>query len=364
VLTATLRKRFGRFELAADLEVAAGSTLVLAGESGAGKTTVLRLLAGLDRPDAGRVVVDGEPWFDDAAGVALPARARAVGYVAQDYALFPHLSVRENVAFGPRAAGAGGRAAQRLADEVLARLGLADFATRRPAQLSGGQQQRVALARALVLRPRLLLLDEPLSALDLATRRAVRGELRQLLAELPCASVYVTHSPQEAMVFGDRITVLEGGRPTQTGPRDDLLRHPRSPYVAEFMGVNLFRGTVVGRTPGGLARIRAADGEIAAAESHATGGPYAHGDEVFVAVNPREITLYAAAPAGSAQNVFHGPVTELVPEPPFGDRVRVALGTRPPLVAEVTREAVNALGLREGLPVYAAFKATGVVSYE
>ena len=356
MLAATLAKRLGGFALAATLEVEAGATLVLVGESGAGKTTLLRLLAGLVEADEGRIALDGEVWLDRAAGVSLPAWRREVGYLAQDYALFPHLSVRANVGFGLRARGLHGRLVQDRVEAALGGLGLAELAARRPDQLSGGQRQRVALARALVLEPRLLLLDEPLSALDLQTRRAVRGELKRTLSGLTCATLYVTHSPVEAIAFGDRIAVLEAGRITQAGAPEELLRRPRSPYVAEFMGVNLFQGTVGARDESGLARIRTPFGSVVAVDPGEPG-------EVLVALNPREVTLHLAPPAGSAQNVFSGRIVELVPEPPFGERIRVALDSTPPLVAEVTRHAVESLGLREGLEVHAAFKATGLVPY-
>jgi molybdate transport system ATP-binding protein len=356
VLTATLAKRIGGVALAATFEVEAGSTLVLVGESGAGKTTLLRCLAGLVSPDEGRIVLNGQVWFDGTAGVSLPAWRREVGYLAQDYALFPHLSVQANVGFGLGAQGLHRRSIRSRVDATLERVGLGDLASRRPDQLSGGQQQRTALARALVLEPRLLLLDEPLSALDLQTRRAVRGELRRTLAGLPCATVYVTHNPVEAIVFGDRIAVLEAGRISQVGAPDELLRRPRSPYVAEFMGVNLFRGTVAERDASGLARVRTPFGSVVAVDPGEPG-------DVLVALNPREVTLHLVPPAGSAQNVFPGRIVELVAEPPFGERVRVALDSTPPLVAEVTRHAVESLGLREGLEVHAAFKATGLVPY-
>ena len=356
MLRATLAKRRGGFALDVAVEAPAGGTLVVVGESGAGKTTLLRLLAGLDRPDAGRVAVGERVYFDAAAGIEAPAWEREVGYVAQDYALFPHLTVRENVAFGLRARGVPRHDARARADAALDRLGVADLALRRPAELSGGQQQRVALARAAVTEPRLLLLDEPLSALDLGTRQVVRGELRALLSELSAATVFVTHSPLDATVFGDSIAVIENGRLTQVGARDDLLRHPRSAYVATLLGVNLLQGTVVSRDAGGVAHVRTADGMLAVADPGADG-------PIYLTVNPQEITLYSAPPAGSAQNVFRGPVIEIVPEPPAGDRVRVALGTSPPLVAEITRQAVAGLGLREGMPVYAGFKATGVKAY-
>lgn len=358
MLSARLAKRLGTIELDLEIEVAAASTLVLVGESGAGKTTALRLLAGLTEPDSGRIALSGELWYDSALQLMIPAWRRPVSYVTQDYALFPHLSLFDNVAFGLRAQGwSAGEIRERVARE-LGRFHLSALEKHQPRQLSGGQQQRAALARALVLDPAVLLLDEPLSALDLKTRRGVRTELRATLRSLTCATVYVTHSPMEALVFGDRITVLAEGRAGQTGNRDDLLRYPRSAFVAEFMGVNLFQGRIVARDPSGLARLRTEAGELAVMGMDAESE-----DEVFVAVSPREITLYRQPPEGSAQNVFFGPVTEMVPEPPNGERVRVALGTEPPLVAEVTQRAVTALGLEDGALVYAAFKATGVVPY-
>jgi molybdate transport system ATP-binding protein len=356
MLRAHLTRRLDAFELDATLELEAGSTVVLVGESGSGKTTLLRLLAGLLRPDRGRIELDGELWFDATSGFSLAAERRAVGYVAQDHSLFPHLSAHENVAFGLRAQRVSRQQRRYRAEQALARLGITDLAGRRPAALSGGQAQRVALARALVLEPRLLLLDEPLSALDLQTRRAVRGELRRMLAALPCATVYVTHSPIEAMVFGERIMVLEHGRVTQSGARADLLRYPRSPYVAEFLGLNLFRGPLVERRDEGLAQVASPAGRLTVVDP---GGD----EEVFVTVSPRDITLSRERPAGSAQNVFAGTVEEIAPEPPAGERLRVTLASQPPLVAEITRQSAEALGLRPGLAVFASFKATGASTY-
>ena len=357
MLVADVGKRLQTFDLAVRLDVAPGATTVVVGESGAGKTTLLRLLAGLDRPDRGRITLDGTVYFDAAGRTAVPAAARDVGYVMQDYALFPHLTVHDNAAFGLRAQGVPRRDAAARADAALARLGVGDLAGRRPASLSGGQRQRVALARALALEPRLLLLDEPLSALDIGTRQAMRTELRPLLASLSCVSIYVTHSALEALALGDTIAVIERGRLTQIGNREDLLCRPRTPYVASFMGVNLFVGRVVGRTADGLARIRTVDGELTVVD------PGRGDDDVFVVASPREITLFLAPPGGSAQNLFRGVVVELIPEPPFGERVRVVLDTHPHLVAEVTRHAIAALGIAVGREVYAAIKATAVVTF-
>ena len=348
MLTASVVRRKGAFTLDAALDAASRSVHVLVGESGSGKTTFLRLLAGLERPDAGRIELDGAVWAGD--GVCVPAPRRAVGWVAQDYALFPHLSAAGNVAFGLAAQGVPAREVTARVAAALERLSVADLAGRRPGELSGGQQQRVAMARALVLEPRLLLLDEPLSALDVQTRRTVRGELRRLLAELPCTTVYVTHSPAEALAFGERITVLEAGRVSQSGTRDDLMRHPRSRYVAEFLGVNHFRGTLAPDGGAGAPHLALPEGDLLL---DANG-------EASAVVHPRDITLTLAPPAGSARNVFAGTIEELVPEPPDGALVRVSLASTPPLIAEVTRGAVAALGLRTGMRVHASFKAAGV----
>jgi molybdate transport system ATP-binding protein len=351
VLQARLASRRGRFALALDLEAADRTTLVVVGENGSGKTTLLRLLAGLDRPAEGLVRVDGRTWFDAAAGVDLPPEQRPVGYVPQDLALFPHLSAADNVGFGLRAARLPRATVRARTAAMLERLGIAALAARRPDTLSGGERQRVALGRALVLEPRLLLLDEPFAALDRQTRRAVRGELRRLLADLPCVTVFVTHDPTEALAFGDRIVVLEDGRASQTGDRDDLLRHPRSAYVAEFLGLNLFRGLVRERADG-VAHVACDGGVLAVVDGGEDG-------EVLVVVAPREIVLARERAGGSALNVFAGTVEELAPEPPQGERLRVRVASRPPLVAEITRASAEAMALAPGVTVYASFKATG-----
>lgn len=356
MLEVDVAKRFGAFSFELAVAVPAGETLVVVGESGAGKSTLLRLVAGLERPDHGRIAVGATTYFDAARGTDLPPWRRRVGYVAQDHALFPHLSVLENVAFGLRAAGRPRADVRAHAEHALARVGVGDLAGRRPHEISGGQAQRIALARALVLEPEVLLLDEPLASLDLLTRSRVRGELRTLLAELPCATVYVTHDPLEAMVFGDRIAALEAGHVTQNGSREELLARPRSSYVAAFLGINMFRGRIASRS-GGLARIVTETGELFAVD------PGEGEADVTALVHPREIALFRGTPGGSAQNTFIGAITEIVPEPPNGERVRVVLATYPPLVAEVTDRAVVQLGLQEGQEMCAMFKATGVTVF-
>jgi molybdate transport system ATP-binding protein len=207
------------------------------------------------------------------------------------------------------------------------------------------------------VEPRLLLLDEPLAALDLQTREQIQGELRRRLADLTCITLLVTHSPHEALLFGDQIADLERGRIVQTGARDDLLRHPQTSYVAQLMGLNFLQGRITARETGGIVVVETGGGLVRVA------GPLEE-DQVCLIIDPREITLHLAPPSGSAQNVFTGPIVEMVPEPPFGDRVRVVLGTRPPIVAEVTARAAGSLALREGIVVHASVKATAPRSFE
>ncbi|HWA15427.1 MAG TPA: ABC transporter ATP-binding protein [Gemmatimonadales bacterium] len=355
MLQASLGRRLGEFALDVELTAEHRSTFVLVGESGSGKSSVLRLLAGLLRPDRGTIRVDGDAWCDSAAGIWRAAPERAVGHVAQDYALFPHLTVIENVAFGLRASGLGRRAAHGKAAALLERFELTALADRRPNQLSGGQQQRVALARALALEPRLLLLDEPLSALDVETRHTVRTELRRLLEGLPCITVFVTHAPMEALLFGDRIGVMERGKLVQAGDRMSLLKAPRSRYVATLLGLNLLPGTVQSRR-GEEVTLETARGPVTAM----TGDT---GQQLFAVISPDQVTLSREAAAGSARNRISGTIAEILPEPPYGERVRVVIGPAPAFVAEITAGAAEELQLRVGQSIHASFKATSVTAY-
>ena len=246
-LEVSIRKALPGFTL--DVEWSAGDGVaVLFGPSGSGKTLTLQCLAGLVRPDGGRVVVDGHVLFDAATGVDVPPQQRRVGYVFQGYALFPHLTVRDNVGFGLRDRSRSER--RQKEDEVLARLSLEAFAERSPRELSGGQRQRVALGRALATDPALLLLDEPLSALDLPLRQALRDELRGLLAGWGTVAVLVTHDLTEAYRLGDRIVVYEEGRVIQEAPRAELLWQPSSRSVARIMGIrNIVQGVTLKATP-------------------------------------------------------------------------------------------------------------------
>jgi molybdate transport system ATP-binding protein len=352
-LVARFRKRLGdRFAVEADLSLGTGGgpVTVLFGPSGAGKTTVLRCLAGLLRPDAGLVRWDDETWFDADAGVSVPPQRRRIGFVFQDYALFPHLTVRSNVGFGLPAGGPGRE--ERVA-ELVRLLELGGLEERRPEQLSGGERQRVALARALAPHPRLLLLDEPLSALDAPSREPLRAELRRRLVGLGIPTLVVTHDRTEAIALGDQLAVLIEGRVRQTGPVPEVFGRPADLAVARAVGVEtVVPGRVVGES-GGVVTVEAHGVTIAAAAPEVA----ARGD-VFVCIRAEDVMLETGAPSrGSARNHLRGRIRALVPEGPL---VRVLLDCGFPLSAIVTRPAAEDLALRESDEVTAVFKATTV----
>ena len=339
----------GALRLDAELEVPAGETVAILGPNGAGKTTLLRALAGLLALDRGRVVLDGEPLDDVAAGLHVLAEHRPIGMVFQDHVLFPHLSALDNVAFGLRTRARSREQARRLAGEWLERVGLEGKATARPRELSAGQAQRVALARALAVRPRLLLLDEPLSALDATTRLATRRELRRHLAEYDGTRLLVTHDPLEAVALANRLVVLEAGRVTQSGAPAEITGRPRSDYVADLVGVNLFRGRVEGDRV-----VVGREGVLVVPR-----GDHGRG-EVFAVVHPRSVALHRSAPEGTPRNVWAGVADGLDLE---GERARVRVGGRLPIVAEVTAAAVAELRLADGGPVWVSVKATEIMVY-
>jgi molybdate transport system ATP-binding protein len=346
-LEARVGLALGRLELEAELAVATGELVVLLGPNGAGKTTLLRALAGLVALERGRVVLDGAVLEDTGDGAWVPTERRPVGFVFQDYLLFPHLSALENVAFGLRARGLGRAEARRRAAAWLDRVGLAAHAGARPRALSGGQAQRVALARAMVCEPRLLLLDEPLAALDAATRAEVRRDLRRQLASFDGTRLLVTHDPLEAMALADRLVVLEHGRVTQTGSPAEVSERPRSGYVAELVGVNLYRG----RADGGAVELAGGGRLIVAGD---------HRGAVFASVHPRAVALHRRVPEGTPRNVLAGTADSV---DVVGDRVRVRIVGQVPIVAEVTPAAVGELHLADGGPVWASVKATEVTVY-
>jgi molybdate transport system ATP-binding protein len=344
-LSAAVRVRRSRLDLDVAFEVADGEVLAVLGPNGAGKSTLLRVLAGLLAADDARVVVDGEAW--DAPGVHLPAHRRPLGMVFQDHLLFPHLTVVDNVAFGLRTRGMRRPAARAAAAAWLARVGIDDLGDRRPGALSGGQAQRAALARALVGDPALLLLDEPLSALDARTRLTVRAELRRHLAAYRGSTVLVTHDPVDAMALADRVVVVEDGAVVQEGTPGEVSRHPRTDYVARLVGLSLLPGTGEGCT------VRLEAGGVVAVAEDASG-------PVFAAVRPESVAVYLTRPDGSPRNVWPA---RLAGATPHGATVRCELDGEVPLVADVTAAAFAELGLAPGSAVWAVVKASEVAVY-
>ena len=317
------------FDVEVALEVGP-ETVGLVGPSGAGKTTVLDAIAGLRRPSRGSIEVGGKRWFGDR--VDLRPEQRSVGYVFQEYALFPHLSVERNVAFAGDGAG------------LLERLGIADLAKAKPGQLSGGERQRVALARALARKPRVLLLDEPMAALDPHTRGRVRSELRLLLRELGLPAIIVTHDFLDAAALADRIAVLVEGRIVQVGTAEELIAQPANAFVAELAGGNLVHGSAHLRADG-LTEVTLEDGTSSCRPTRPRG-------PVGVVIHPWEISLAREETADSAQNHLRGRIESIVP---VGNRRRVRIG---PVTAEITASSAEQLGLKESEIVVAAFKAT------
>ncbi|GAB3131107.1 ABC transporter ATP-binding protein [Microbispora hainanensis] len=328
------------FRLDVRISAAAGEVVALLGPNGAGKTTALRGLAGLTALNGGRVELDGAEVHH------LPPERRGIGVVFQDYLLFPHLSALDNVAFGPRCKGLGKAAARRAAAELLDRVGLAGHAHVRPGRLSGGQAQRVALARALAVRPRLLLLDEPLAALDAHTRLEIRAELRRHLADFDGATILVTHDALDAMVLAHRLVVIENGAVVQTGTPGEIARHPRTDYVARLVGLNLYRGEADGE--------HVVVGEVRFSSAERLTGP------AFVAFPPSAVALYRSRPDGSPRNLWQVVIDGIERH---GDHVRVHLRGPIPLLADVTPAAAADLDLTPGQDVWAAVKATETHAY-
>ena len=346
-LDARIVRSLGRFHLDVTIDAEPGEVVALLGPNGAGKTTVFRTLAGLLPIDGGRIALDGVVLDDPPTDVFVPPERRPVAVVFQDYLLFPNLTALENVAFGLRARGTAKAEARLRAAAWLEGVGLSDHAGHRPRALSGGQAQRVALARALATEPRLLLLDEPLAALDAGTRGDVRRDLRRHLATFDGVRLLVTHDPVDAYALADRIVILEEGRVVQTGTLADVTARPRSRYIADLIGVNLFSGT-------------GADGTV----TTASGGRLVPADRVdgdaFAIIQPHAVALYREAPHGSPRNVWAVTVADIDRR---ADRVRIRLDGSVPLVAEITPAALEALALRPGDPVWASVKATEITTY-
>ncbi|MFN2462986.1 MAG: ABC transporter ATP-binding protein [Candidatus Dormibacteria bacterium] len=343
-LSVSIRQRVGALELDVAFAVAEAEVVAVLGPNGAGKSSLLRAVAGLRPIDSGRIELDGQVLDDPAQRSWVPPERRSVGIVFQDYVLFPHLSVLQNVAFGLRARRVRGVEADREAGKWLEAVGMSAHAAARPGALSGGQRQKVALARALAVQPRLLLLDEPMAALDASARVELRRDLKRHLASFAGLRLLVTHDPLEAMTMADRLVVVENGRVTQVGSPSEVAARPRSAYVAALVGVNLLRGSA----RGGLVSLHGG-GEI-----HAAGAP--DGD-VFAVVHPRTVALYRRRPEGSPRNVWAGTASDLEA---LGDRVRLRIAGEVPLVAEVTPRSASELALAEGGEVWMAVKATEV----
>ncbi len=345
-LRADVGLQLGTLDLDVRVTAAPGEVVAVLGPNGAGKTTLLRAIAGLLPITRGSIAVGGRTVEDPVRGIRLAPQGRSVGVVFQQHLLFPHLTVLENVAFGPRSRGVARDEARSRARLWLEQVGLRDHASARPAALSGGQAQRVALARALATDPDLLLLDEPLAALDVDTRRTVRRLLRRHLAAFGGPVLLVTHEPLEAITLADRLVIVEDGRVVQDDVPAAVARRPRSRWAARLVGLNLYRG-------------RAIDGEVALD----TGGrltlaePVDEPSDVLVVVHPRAVALYPTRPSGSPRNVWQATVDAL---DIHDDHVRVHLEGPIPIVAQITAASLADLAIVEGSGIWVAVKATEI----
>jgi molybdate transport system ATP-binding protein len=346
MLDADIQLRLGKFALDAAFTAAPGEVVALLGPNGSGKSTVLKALTGLLPLAGGRVELDGTVLDDPAARTRIAPEKRPIALMFQDYLLFPHLSALENVAFGLRATGTDKDAARRKAADALAQVGLADHAGKRPGAMSGGQQQRVAMARALVTEPKLLLLDEPLAALDVSTKTSVRRLLRSTLRSSGAANILVTHDLLDAVALGDRMIVIENGAIVQEGTPAEVTGRPRSRYVADLTGVNLLPGTADGRT------VTLDDGGALTSAEPARG-------PVFAVIAPARVAVHRERPADGV-NQWRGMIGDV---DLMGDRVRVRVEGTPPLTAEVAPSAVDDLQLDDGGELWASVDAAAVTVY-
>lgn len=338
-------RRSPEFRLELDLQVEAGTTVALLGPNGSGKSTAVWALAGAIPIDEGLVTLAGRVLDDPAEGFFVPPEERHMGVVFQDVLLFPHLSVLDNVAFVLRPAMKTRREASKAAADRLDRFGLGDLAPLRPSQLSGGQAQQVGLARALASDPDLLLLDEPLSALDVGTRAQVRRTLTEHLQSFAGPRLLITHDPTEAFLMADRVVVIEDGTATQTGTPDEIRRHPRTSYAADLAGVNL----ITGEAANGTVRINGGP-ELQIADTSTAG-------RVLLTIHPRAVSVHAERPRGSPRNAWPSTITSVEV---LGDRCRVQFGSPLPLSAEITTASQQYLGLATGREFWVAVKATEI----
>jgi molybdate transport system ATP-binding protein len=348
---AVIRGELRPLEVSPSLQAGSASRVtVLFGPSGCGKTTVLRCLAGLERPEEGRIQFGEETWFDAQQGVCLAPQQRGIGFVFQDYALFPHLTVEGNVGYGLQRLSRAER--RRQVDQMLARFDLTQVARHHPRELSGGQRQRVALARALARRPRLLLLDEPLSALDATLREALRSELRQWLATGQIPVLLVTHDRTEALALGDELVVMSGGTTVQNGPMLEVFNHPANAEVARIVGIETLQPGRIVAVSDGLATL-----EVGTAWLFALPPPGSN-RHVYVGIRAEDVILTnTSESASSARNRLPAVVRSLHVAAPM---VRVELDCGFPLRALITRQAVEELRLQAGTQITAWVKAPHV----
>ncbi|GAA2606333.1 ABC transporter ATP-binding protein [Dactylosporangium fulvum] len=337
----------GTFSLDIALRIAAGEVVALLGPNGAGKTTALRALAGLQPLTDGHLTLAGTDLDRPARRTWTPTEDRPIGVVFQDYLLFPHLTALDNVAFGPRRRGVDRRTARATAQAWLTRVGLAEYGRRKPRQLSGGQAQRVALARALAVDPALLLLDEPLAALDARTRLDTRAELHHHLTAHPGATLLVTHDPLDALVLADRLVIVEDGQVVQEGDAATVTARPRTDYVARLVGLNLYRGRADGHD------VHLADGFVLTCSDR-------HIGDVFAVFPPAAVALHPRRPDGSPRNTWPATITGIQRH---GDNLRVQLDGPITVAADITPAAAAQLHLAPGEHVWAAVKATETQAY-
>jgi len=340
-----LKARVGSFELSdITFEVRKGGYLVLMGPTGSGKTTLLNVIAGLLKPLSGRITLDGQDITD------IPPEKRSIGYVFQDCRLFPHLTVRENVAFGPRAKGIKGKELEKRVKWALELVGAEDLADKRPHQLSGGEARKTALARALALRPRLLLLDEPLAHVDERTRGELLDRLREVREELGPVVIHVSHNRLEALKLADQLALMNSGRLIQVGDVGSVLSKPVSHFAAEFLGYeNILKGRC--KRAGSLFEIEIGSVKLITAEGR-------EGD-VLACLRAEDIFLSREEPRTSARNVLKGRVISLEPRGPLIS-VRLEVGPGIELASVITPAAREELGIEVGASVFLAFKASSV----
>ncbi len=346
-LDAHLRVDLGGFSIDIALAVAEGQVVALLGPNGAGKTTALRALAGLQPLSAGHIRLADQTLDDPGRNLFIPPEKRPIGVVFQDYLLFPHLSILDNIAFGPRRHGTPKAQARAQAAAWLDRMGLSGYAGRKPRQLSGGQAQRAALARALAVNPQLLLLDEPLAALDARTRVDTRAELHRHLHQHDGATLIITHDPLDAMMLADHLVVIEQGRIVQQGGAATITAQPRTDYIARLVGLNLYQGTSAGTT------VTLTGGFTLTTAEALTGN-------VFAAFAPAAVSLHTGRPEGSPRNTWQATITGIHRH---GDNLRIQLDGPIATAADVTPAAVAHLRLSPGQQIWAAVKATETRAY-